>query len=369
MPTVFIKDDLRAATEAATGGLVSVHYTSQGQPCFMRWVPRFNLEDIGADYGSGPHHAFIVDGQIKDGIWIGVYPGTVHNGELLSLPGVAPTVSQPYTYFVNAARAAGPGFHVMTNAEWAAIALWCANNGYQPRGNTNHGRAHNATWETGTRADGGAPGYPSGTGYVYNGSGPVTWRHDGTPAGIDGLVGNVWEATPGVRLVDGEIQVLEANNAATAALFDNSAAWQAIRLSDGALVAPGTSGTAKYDSLVAYIDDGVANDLGNFQIDDTIDFRNGPAGDNSNTYDYNRLPFTSLAPDTGITVPAILRALCLAPGSLALNGSIYMRNHGQRYPLRGGSRVYGPQAGLGALDISSAASSAGGNIGARIAKV
>jgi len=75
---------------------------------------------------------------VRDGLWIGMYPGIVKNGELLSLPGVDPTVSQPYTYFVNAARACGAGFHVMTNAEWAASALLTAKSGAQPRGNTNH---------------------------------------------------------------------------------------------------------------------------------------------------------------------------------------------------------------------------------------
>ncbi|TXF11945.1 hypothetical protein [Pelomicrobium methylotrophicum] len=369
MPTVFIKDDLRAATEAATGGLVSVHYTASGQPSFMRWIPKFNLEDLGADYGTGVHPAFIVDGVTKDGIWIGVYPGVIRNGELISVPGVVPSVSQPYTSFVTAARAAGPGFHVMTNAEWAAVALLTAKTGVQPRGNTSYGRAHNATWETATRADRGTPGTTSGDAKHVSGSGPVTWRHDGTPAGIADLVGNIWEFTPGVRLVDGEIQVLANNNAASAALFDDSAAWQAISASNGALVAPGTAGTLKYDSLAAYSDNGTVNDLGNFQIDDVVDYRNGPAGDNSSSYDYNSISFSSLAADTGITVPAILRALCLAPGSLSLNGRIYMRNHGQRYPLRGGSWYNGAHAGLGAIDLNHPASNADWNIGARPAKV
>uniref|UniRef100_UPI00307E18D5 hypothetical protein n=1 Tax=Caldimonas sp. TaxID=2838790 RepID=UPI00307E18D5 len=304
-----------------------------------------------------------------DGLWIGVYTGIVRNGELLSLPGVAPTAGQPYTYYVNAARAAGPGFHVMTNAEWSAIALWCAKNGYQPRGNTNYGRAHDAPWETATRVDGGTPGSATGNGNTLTGSGPVSWRHDNTPAGIADLVGNVWEFTPGVRLVEGEIQVLANNNAASAALFDDSAAWQAVRASDGALVAPGTAGTLKYDSLVAYSDNGTVNDLGNFQIDDTVDFRNGPSGDDSSNYDSNSMPFASLAADTGITVPAILRALCLAPGSLGLNGRIYMRNHGKRYPFRGGSRYGGASAGLGALYLSYPASGAYSDVGARLAKV
>jgi hypothetical protein len=335
----------------------------------MRFIPKFNLEDLGPDYGTGPHPAFVVDGATRDGFWVGIYQGIIKNGELLSVPNVDPTVSRPYTDFVAAARATGPGFHVMTNAEWAAVALLTAKSGSQPRGNTNWGRAHDAVWETGCRVDRGAPGSTTGTGRTLTGAGPLSWRHDGSPAGIADLVGNVWEFSPGLRLVDGEIQVLEANNDATAANFTDAAPWRAIRLSDGALVAPGTAGTAKYDGLTEYSDNGVANDLGNFQIDDVVDLRNGPSGSNSYDYDHNSMPFNSLAADAGITVPPILRALGLAPGSLALNGRIWMRNHGQRYPLRGGAWGSGAYAGLGALDLIGPASNADWSIGARPAKV
>jgi hypothetical protein len=370
MPTIFVRDELRAAIEAATGGLCTVHYTQSGQPSYFRWIPKFNLQDLGNDYGTGVHPAFIVDGVVKDGIWIGMYPGIVKNGELLSLPGVDPTVYQPYTYFVTAARACGAGFHVMTNAEWAAVALLTAKSGTQPRGNTNYGRAYDATWETARRADGGTPGSTSGAApRTLTGTGPLTWRHDGSPAGIADLVGNIWEFTPGLRLVDGEIQVLENNNAATASAFDDSAPWKAISLSDGALVTPGTTGTAKYDSLVAYSDNGVVNDLGNFQIDDMVDFRNGPAGDNSSSYDYNSMMFNSLPADTGITIPSIMKSLLLAPGSISINGRILMRNHGQRYPLRSGAWSHGINAGFGALDFYGTVSNNGGHIGARPAKV
>jgi len=369
MPTIFVRDELRAAVEAATGGLCTVHYTQSGQPSYFRWIPKFNLQDIGPDYGTGVHPAFIVDGVVRDGLWIGMYPGIVKNGELLSLPGVDPTTSQPYTYFVSAARACGAGFHVMTNAEWAAVALLTAKSGSQPRGNSEWGRAHDAHWETARRVDGGTPGSTSGTGRTLTGAGPLTWRHDGSPAGIADLVGNVWEFTPGMRLVDGEIQVLEGNNAATSSDFTDAAAWKAIRLSDGALVAPGTAGTAKYDSLVAYSNNSIVNDLGNFQIDDVVDFRNGPAGDSSYSYDYNSMPFNSLAADTGITIPSVLRALLFAPGSVAINGYVWMRNHGQRYPLRGGTWGDGATVGLGALSLYDTASDAYWYIGARPAKV
>jgi hypothetical protein len=81
------------------------------------------------------------------------------------------------------------------------------------------------------------------------------------------------------------------------------------------------------------------------------------------------MAFSSLAADAGITVPAILRALCLAPGSLSLNGRIWMRNHGKRYPFRGGSRHAGANAGLGALYLNYPASHAYSDFGARLAKV
>jgi hypothetical protein len=369
MPTILVRDELRAAVEAATGGLCTVHYTQTGQPSYFSWIPKFNLEYLGSGYGTGVHQAFIVDGVVRDGLWIGMYPGIVKNGELLSLPGVDPTVSQPYTYFVNAARACGSGFHVMTNAEWAAVALLTAKSGPQPRGNTNWGRAHDAPWEAARRVDGGAPGSASGVGRTLTGTGPLTWRHDGRTDGIADLVGNIWECTPGLRLVDGEIQVLENNNAATASLFDDSAPWKAIRLSDGSLVAPGTAGTAKYDSLVAYSDNGVSNDLGAFQIDDVVDFRSGPAGDNSYSYDYNSMAFSSLAADTGITIPSVMKALLLAPGSIALNGGLYMCNHGKRYPHRGGSYSVIGGCGLGSLRITYHSSLADWTVGARLAKV
>jgi hypothetical protein len=369
VPSIFVRDELRAAIEAATGGLCTVHYTQTGQPSYFRWIPKFNLQDIGADYGTGVHPAFVVDGVVRDGLWIGMYPGIVKNGELLSLPGVDPTPDQTVTYYVNAARACGAGFHAMSNAEWAAVALLTAKSGPQPRGNTNWGRAHDALWETARRVDGGTPGSISGTGRTLTGTGPLTWRHDGSPAGISDLVGNVFHYTPGMRLVDGEIQVLADNNAATASDFTDAAPWKAISLSDGSLVAPGTAGTAKYDSLVAYSDNSAVDSLGVFQIDDVVDFRTGPAGSDSGNYDLCQVAFNSLAADTGITVPPVMKALLLAPGSVALNGVAQMRNHGKRTMMRGGNFGGGTGNGLGGLYLLNSFSDGSGRPGARPAKV
>lgn len=355
MTTVFVKDDLRASVEAATGGLCTVLYTASGAPSFMRVIPKFRLEDVDAELGVGVHPAFIVDGFEKSEIFIGMYQGVIKNGELLSLPGVGPTVSQNQDAFINAGRACGDGFHLMTNAEWAAIALWCLKNGWTPRGNTNYGRAYDALWETGRRVDGGVPGDSNGSGRVLAGSGPISWRHDNSAAGIADLCGNIWEWNQGLRLVDGEIQILANNDAATYSGVQDAAPWKAIA-QDGSLVAPGTAGTLKYDATGA-------TGAGAAQIDDVIDSQSDGA-----TYTYNT--FASMVADTDITVPAIMKALGLFPlSTLAADDGMWARNIGTRAPLRGGYWGNGSDSGLLALHLRNAPSDVSWNIGGRPAKV
>lgn len=249
MPTIFIKDDLRASVEAASGGKQTVLYTASGQPTFMNVIPQFNLQDIDSGVGAGIHPAFIVNGIAKSEIFIGTYQGIVKNGELLSLPGVDPTASANFDQFVGYARACGAGYHCITNVEWAALALWCKKNGFMPRGNNSFGQDVVATYETGRRQDGLAPGV-AGTAHILTGSGPASWRHDNTANGISDLNGNIWEWTPGLRLVPAgagfaEIQVITNNDAALNATDHSatSAAWKAIDGSTGALVAPTFTGT------------------------------------------------------------------------------------------------------------------------------
>jgi len=245
MTTIFIKDDLRASVEAASGGRQTVLYTAQGQPSYMNIIPRFNVQDIDGGLGAGTHPAFIVGGVERSEIFVGTYPGIVVNNELLSLPGVAPSVLQNHDQFVASARACGPGWHVLSSAEWAALALWCWRNGFMPRGNTGWGQSTDAAWETARRVDGGRPGHASGSGVTLTGSGPASWRHDNSSAGIADLCGNVWEWAPGMRVVAGELQVIPDNNTALNGtdLSATSAAWRAIDGNTGALLPPTFTGT------------------------------------------------------------------------------------------------------------------------------
>lgn len=365
MPTIFIKDDLRRSVEAATGGKMTVLYTATKQPTFMHVVPRFNLDDIDPSLGGGVHPAFIVGGVEKSEIFIGSYPGIVKNGELLSLSGVDPKAAANHDYFVNAARAAGPGFHVTTNAEYAALALWCWKNGYQPRGNTNYGRSHEATYETARRQDGGVPGDVNGTARTLTGSGPASWRHDNTHSGISDLCGNIWEWSPGMRLMDGEIQVIANNDAAlnNTDMSRTSTAWRAIRAVDGILVAPGTAGTLKYDATT--------ETGGGIILSDNITNRLGESGSDLNSGNSASLSMKNMTSKEGLNVPAIAKALGLFPVSTEgmKNDGFYMRNFGERLPFRGGGWSSGAGAGVFAVSLSNPRSGASTLLGARPAFV
>lgn len=364
MTTIFIKDDLRASVEAATGGKITVLYTDSGQPSYMNVIPRFNIEDIDPALGSGTHPAFIVGGVEKSEIFIGTYQGIDKNGEYLSLPGVDPTASRNFDSFVNLVRANGPGWHLITNAEWAAIALWCRKNGFMPNGNNNYGRDHAAKWETGRRQDGRAPGESSGTARILTGSGPNSWRHDNSASGISDLNGNIIEWTPGLRLMDGEIQIIPNNDAALASadFSKGSSQWRAILASDGSLVAPGTAGTLKYDSS--------GESSGSPILSDIIANPTGEPGDDGNGEFYASGAYESVTTGNGISAPNLAKILGLYPHDTGLGGDyLYVRNHGERLPFRGGTWDSSANAGLFFLYLGHPRTYSGTALGSRPAFV
>ena len=309
----------------------------KGLPSVMVRIPKFKIKDVIDGGSDSTHPAFIVNGVEVPEIYISKFQNVIHNGRAYSLPGEDPAVNVNFDTARQACEAKGPGWHLMTNAEWATIALWCRKNNLMPKGNNNYGK------DTSESTYVAIPTYKDEQGRtcrVATGSGPVTWSHNGEVTGIWDLNGNVSEWVGGYRVKDGEIQILPNNDAADA---DNSQAadstkWRAI-MPDGSLVDPGTPGTLKWDYTA---DPGTVSAEKPFRLNTVLEFQQTVEAP------YGSVAFQSLTAADGVNVPEILKALALFPADSGDHGSdrIYMRNIGERLAARGGNWYLTSSAGV-----------------------
>jgi hypothetical protein len=274
-----------------------VKYADDGTPNFFYPIYKCKSSDLDASLPEHTHPAFIVNGQEIDRRLIAVFKGSSHNEACHSIPNMPPLVNTGADQLLAKIKACGTGFGPKTCADSGLILLLAKKNGWVPKGNNAYGVdcrdgtsfelnksvavgdkrvfrgweytalvAHTTSaehlpsedvgyWKKGKHV-GGTPvasQYSADNSYRgYNtltGSGPASWRLDGTISGIDDVNGNCFDQDYGYRIYDGELQVLENNNAAdpSADLSASSAAWKAILPNSAnnghTLVAPGTSGT------------------------------------------------------------------------------------------------------------------------------
>ncbi|WP_270806082.1 hypothetical protein [Aeromonas sp. QDB62] len=332
-----ILDSERYSLERATGGSQTIIRDSAGNANAMFVLPRFSYADLGmtADMGTGDVTAFdFGSGSIKSEIFIGAYLASGSGS--VSAPRQDPRASLDHTAARAACAAKGAGWHLMTAHEWAAIALWCMANGYEPIGNTNWGRSHAKTWIVGDRADNRAPGDGAGAGRTQTGSMGAEATHNRTPIGIADLVGNVWEWQDGLLLQDGRFK-LSAFNAQA------EAAWA---FTDAYLDASSPTG-------------------GSPILSNAITNRLGAIGDNANAGNSANSDWRIMAKAGGYVSNQALRRLLIEPATILPQGRIYMRNFGERLPYRGGGWSSGADAGLAAVYLGSSRASAGTGVGFR----
>ncbi|EHO40367.1 LOW QUALITY PROTEIN: hypothetical protein Calab_0728, partial [Caldithrix abyssi DSM 13497] len=161
-----------------------------GRPNRVFKLDKFNWDPVNGFNSTEVHPAFIVNGTIVDAIYIGQYQavvydpntfqiegdtnpadaynpyiaGSAHNYIAQSIPNQDPRVKIDF----DAARKACQnmngngvnGWHLMTNAEWSALALWCQAN-QMPLGNNSYGDDYSDPTVKGIMAPGNNFGGPN----------------------------------------------------------------------------------------------------------------------------------------------------------------------------------------------------------------
>ena len=229
------------------------------------------------------------------------------------MPYQQPAVNVNHDEAIRLCESKGPGWHLITNDEWAALAHQSRKNGTLPRGNTDCGKSHSHPEETGTTYKDN-----SGSSKTLTGSGPVTWNHDHTAEGVADMCGNIWEHVGGIRFVNGQVQVIPNNEAAAGAdQSKDSKEWTPLYTADG-------------DTIYYDVEDG----------------RIGLRPVEPDSKDYDGVEFKELI-GSAIDVPEKLIELGLYPAP-GYEGTDYfwLDTDGERIVFRGGRWAHGANAGV-----------------------
>lgn len=335
-------------------------------PSVLVYIPAFKNSDVLTGGNDSIHPAFIVNGVQIPGFYYSKYQNCVNSGVAYSLPAEDPGVNINFDTARARCEAKGNGWHLSTNAEWAAIALWCKKNDFQPYGNNNYGKdvreSNYKAIPTSYESDG-------RTARVATGTGPLSWSHDKTLAGIWDMNGNVWEWQGGIRLVWGELQILANNDAADPDNPQNatSTCWKAIKAADGTLVEPESKTTDASGALSgSTVKLDYVNNVWTYNTQITS------STDASRNCTFGKVTCTDAISDAA---KILLRSLALLPdedsAEADYEGDQFYWNNGvaERCVSRGGAWSYGANAGLFSLYGSIPRSNSSTTLGFRSAYI
>ncbi|MBQ4405263.1 MAG: hypothetical protein II857_12785 [Selenomonadaceae bacterium] len=332
-------DLLCRAVEKFSDGKNVVILDEVGYPSIMVKIPAFKI-------AAGVHPMFTVKGKNYSCVYFSKYENIIFHGRAYSLPNVEPSTNIDMDTARRVCSVKGRGWHLASNIEYSGIALLCHKHGFYPHGNTNtdisenfYPNEHGRVVEEKRAPDGKILIRKTATG-----SGPVTWAHDGTAHGIYDLNGNVWEMAEGIRLVNGEIQILLDNDGVLPECRND---WKAID-KRGNLVKVGSKNTLKFDSTKgdssskfrliegATLFLSLQRKISMYQPEDT-----------NRNFGYVTCKFKDLRADKNLNVPAILRLHSVFPFEDKKNlpdDGFLVRNYGIRRIMKGG--MWGHSAGL-----------------------
>lgn len=339
-------DDLSMAV-ASFGGNNKVIFDDLEKPSIMVGFPKMKYSDLITGGTQDVIDPFKVDGVERDVLYVSKYANIIMNDRAYSLPMKDPKVYINFDQSLAACRKKGAGWGLTPNALWGAIILWCNRNGFLPRGNTNWGASYEKAYEKGVIS---AVIDAAKGGRTATGSGPATWYHDGTIAGIADLCGLIWEWVAGLRIVGGEIQIIPYGNCMKldCDMSADSTEWKAIK-PDGTLVAPGTAGTLHYDLVSGKI----------------------VISTSTNSEFSNNIAFSQLAAASGVNIPQIAKLHGLIKDSAdiypASGHQHYVNSAGERLPFRGSYFDGASSGGVGALGLGLGRSFSGSIVGFRSA--
>lgn len=190
-----------------------------GNVSTMVRIPQMTWRELGVGVSDEIFPAFIVNGKPVKALWVGKY---FANDKGCSVKGAVAKSNINFDQAYDLCKNMGEGWHLITRLTWMAVALWSAKHNCQPA----------------TTTDGSTTGNMD-----------ATHSHNGLESGIWDMAGckNGWNA--GVRLVNGELQVISGDGVT----FDNSAVvlessannvnWYCINGLTGELMKPDGSGT------------------------------------------------------------------------------------------------------------------------------